>query len=407
VGRERPPEDPASAGAGPPAGGGARLVLAGAGHAHLHSLRRSAELVRRGHRVTLVAPDSFWYSGLATGVLGGLYPPSLDQVDAGALAVGGGGEFIRDQVVGIDPAARTLWLAAGPPLVYDVLSLNLGSLVPLSDLPGAGQNGYAVKPIRRLWELRQELESRFSASERSVRVLVAGGGASGCEVAANIEGLARARGGKVEIELVTAGQRILERFPASAARKAAASLERRRVRIVTGVRVSEVAEGWAAAEDGRRFPFDLLVHCQGLVSSPLLGSSGLPTARDGSLIVDERLRSVADPRIHGAGDCIAIHGNPLPRIGVHAVRQGPILFRNLLAALEGQAARPYRPRRRHLLILNLGDGTGLATWGPFSWHGRLAFRLKDRIDRRFLDFSRRPSGVKGRSPAPAATAPGP
>lgn len=44
----------------------------------------------------------------------------------------------------------------------------------------------------------------------------------------------------------------------------------------------------------------------------------------------------------------------------------------------------FKPQRRFLLILNLGGGTGLATWGRFHWNGRLAFRLKDRIDRAFL-----------------------
>jgi diaminopimelate decarboxylase len=39
----------------------------------------------------------------------------------------------------------------------------------------------------------------------------------------------------------------------------------------------------------------------------------------------------------------------------------------------------------NLAILNLGDGTGLATWGRLFWRGRLAFRVKDRIDRRFLE----------------------
>ena len=48
-----------------------RLVLAGAGHAHLYTLKRIAEFTRRGYEVVVVAPDDFWYSGLATGVLGG------------------------------------------------------------------------------------------------------------------------------------------------------------------------------------------------------------------------------------------------------------------------------------------------------------------------------------------------
>jgi hypothetical protein len=34
--------------------------------------------------------------------------------------------------------------------------------------------------------------------------------------------------------------------------------------------------------------------------------------------------------------------------------------------------------------MNLGNDDGLATWGPFAWRGRTPFRIKDRIDRRFL-----------------------
>src|SRR5262245_36927490 len=106
-----------------------RAVLLGAGHAHLFTLKRTAAFVRRCFELVLVAPETFWYSGLATGVLAGLYPPALDQVDAGALAVAGGGRFIRARATAIDVAARTVSLDAGPSLPYDVLSCNLGSEV--------------------------------------------------------------------------------------------------------------------------------------------------------------------------------------------------------------------------------------------------------------------------------------
>ena len=43
-----------------------------------------------------------------------------------------------------------------------------------------------------------------------------------------------------------------------------------------------------------------------------------------------------------------------------------------------------RTESRCLWIINLGDGTGLATRGSLWWHGRPAYWLKDWIDRRFL-----------------------
>jgi hypothetical protein len=36
-------------------------------------------------------------------------------------------------------------------------------------------------------------------------------------------------------------------------------------------------------------------------------------------------------------------------------------------------------------MFNLGDGTAIFIRGRLSWMGRLAFWLKDRIDRRFME----------------------
>jgi NADH dehydrogenase FAD-containing subunit len=48
-----------------------RLVFVGAGHAHLYTLQRVSKLIAAGAQVTVIAPDDFWYSGLATGMVGG------------------------------------------------------------------------------------------------------------------------------------------------------------------------------------------------------------------------------------------------------------------------------------------------------------------------------------------------
>src|SRR5262252_1202937 len=97
-----------------------RAVLLGAGHAHLFTLKRTAQFRRCGFELVLVAPEVFWYSGLATGVLAGIYPPELDQIDVGALVVKGGGRFIRARATAIDVATQTVSLDSGAALSYDV-----------------------------------------------------------------------------------------------------------------------------------------------------------------------------------------------------------------------------------------------------------------------------------------------
>ncbi len=358
-------------------------MLLGAGHAHLHVLRHAAAIVARGHAVTVVAPPLFWYSGMATGMLGGSYAPAEHQVDAAALAREAGVQFLADEVTGLDPARRLVQLAGRPALPYDVLSVALGSTV--APLPAPDR--FAAKPIRHLWALREWLQAEFAAGA-APRVLVVGGGMTACELAANVASLARRQGGTAVITVLAPAGGVLRQVRPAAAAAVLRALHR------AGVTVRQDGPMLGATAITARIPggevgFDALVNATGLVAAPVLHRFGLPLGSGGGLLVDSRLRSVADPAVHGAGDCIEFADGKLPRAGVYAVRQAPVLLVNLLAALDGGTPRVFTPQRRYLWIMNLGDGTGLATYGRLHWHGRAALWLKDRIDRRFMARSRR------------------
>jgi selenide,water dikinase len=76
---------------------------------------------------------------------------------------------------------------------------------------------------------------------------------------------------------------------------------------------------------------------------------------------------------------------PRPKAGVYAVRQAPVLAHNLRTALAGGMPRRYRPQRDYLKLISLGqkealvERSGLTLRGPWLW------RLKNRIDRDFMD----------------------
>jgi NADH dehydrogenase FAD-containing subunit len=96
------------------------------------------------------------------------------------------------------------------------------------------------------------------------------------------------------------------------------------------------------------------------------------------------LQSVAYPEIFGGGDCISFQDRPLDKVGVYAVRQNPILFHNLMAALEGGRFNDFEPDEVYLLIFNSGDGKAIFHRKNWVFDGRAAFLLKDYIDRRFI-----------------------
>lgn len=361
-----------------------QIVLVGAGHAHLHVARHAQRFGIRGAHVIIVDPGEFWYSGLATGMLGGMYDRSDDTIDLGALASRHGGELISGRAVGIDRDTRKVHLDSGEDIDYDLLSFNVGSVA--TQLPGADEHAWPVKPIANLWRLRLEIESRLTTgSPEHLRIAVIGGGATGCEVAANLDALASRHPGRMTTTLFTSGDRLLGEHPPRVSRSIRKAFDQRStIRVRTHLGVQRIEPGAIVDESGTRHEADFVVAAAGLRASPLMAKLPLPAGRDGGLLTESTLESTGDARVFGAGDCIDFDGRNLPKLGVFGVRQAPVLLHNLLASLDGRSLAPYRPQRRWLTILNLGDGTALAVRRPFHWRGRLSMRLKDRLDGRFL-----------------------
>ena len=141
-----------------------------------------------------------------------------------------------------------------------------------------------------------------------------------------------------------------------------------------------VDSGQLHLADGRALPFRHLVHATGLKPNPVAARLGLPVEADGAIRVSPELQVPGHPGDFGAGDAIRIQGTAFPPAGVYAVRQAPVLADNLLAYITGRPLRTFSLDRPVLLILALGDGTALATFGPLAVRGRWAQRWKDRLD---------------------------
>ncbi len=359
-----------------------KIVLAGGGHAHLHTLRRTADLSRRGFEVTLVNPSPYlYYSGMATGVVSGVYTPEEDRINVRRLAEAGG-SFVEGRIRTVHPQDRALVLEDGRTVPYDAVSFCLGSTTPREAT--RNDDVFPVKPVENAAEVNRRLRHARD-SNRFVKLLVVGGGAAGCEVAANALALLERQGRGGEVIMAERSGSLLGGASARARRSIEAYLERRGVRVLTNTEVVSYGSGRARTADGRLLPYDLVVLAVGIeANGGVFRASGLPVGPCGGLWVDRTLRSVADGRILGGGDGISYRGLGLPKLGVFAIRQGPILYHNIQAVLRDEPLRGYEPQKRFLYVLNFGDGTGLAVYGPLVWHGRLAWKLKNHIDRRFM-----------------------
>jgi len=359
------------------------LVLVGGGHVHLMVLSNLARYVERGHTVTLIGPSPYhYYSGMGPGLLSGIYRPQDVRFHVKEMAEDRGASFIEDRVVRINPVQRTLDLQSGNQVAYDIVSFNTGSDVPLTGLVSQGREDIVpVKPVFNLLKAQRLIIPALK--EHPMTFIVVGGGPAGLEVTANLWRLVHENSGKATIRLI-AGRKLLGDLPEKVRTLAFASLTGRGITVVEGNRVKEVSGKQILMADGSSLPFDFAFMALGVQPSRIFQDSGIPTGPDGGLLVNSFLQSTAHLEMFGGGDCVSFADRPLAKVGVYAVRQNPILYHNLLAALEGKDMKAFMPQKDYMLIFNMGNGRGILWKKNFVWEGRLAFLLKDYIDRKFM-----------------------
>jgi selenide,water dikinase len=130
--------------------------------------------------------------------------------------------------------------------------------------------------------------------------------------------------------------------------------------------------------------FDATIWVTGASALPMLREGGLQTDARGFVLVDAALRSVSHPDVFAAGDCASLDGRPLPKSGVYAVRQAPVLASNLKRVVRGMPMLDYRPQRESLALLSCGAKYAIASRGAWSAEGRWVWRWKDWLDRRWI-----------------------
>jgi selenide,water dikinase len=205
--------------------------------------------------------------------------------------------------------------------------------------------------------------------------------------------------------LVTSSGTILPTFPVRMRDRFAAILAERGIAVQTGATVTEAREGALHLADGSVLACNEILWTTRAAPAVWLQETGLALDEAGFIRVSLALESLSHNGVFAAGDVATVEGHRLPRSGVHAVRQGPVLADNLRRALRGQAPRPYRPQQDALAIVSTGERHALATRNGIVIEGDWVWRVKDWIDRRFMRrFNDLPAMAAPRSAPTAAVA---
>jgi selenide, water dikinase len=189
---------------------------------------------------------------------------------------------------------------------------------------------------------------------------------------------------------------------ASARRTVLARLADHGVTLRTGVEVTAINPASVMLATGEEIGSDFTLMVTGARPHGWLAETGLAADR-GFLVTDAMLRT-SDPLILATGDCAEIKGLKRPKAGVFAVRAAPVLHHNLRAVLSERPLRAFRPQRDYLKLVALGGKSAVADKWGISLQGPHLWRLKDRIDRAFMErLSDLPAMPRPVPPATATT----
>lgn len=407
------------------------VVLIGGGHAHVQVLRSWAMDPPENARLIVVLDQPVAvYSGMVPGFVAGDYRLPELEIDVVPLARRAGAGVILARAEDLDPVRQEIHLEDRPPIRFDLASVDVGSTVRGLDLPGVRQHALATRPIGHFVRALDAETDRLGHLGRAPRILIAGGGAAGSEIAMTLGARLRARALAPEITLATSESSVLGDAAPALKKKLSQAFRRAGVEVLHQCRVVAVDEKGAVLErskgatasEGDRLSSetssslsspghkaaDLVIWATGAAATrfaqPENAQASSPPAeaaspnaaarpRGGRLALDPRgfievrdtLQAVGFDAVFAVGDCARLVDHPwVPRAGVYAVRQGPILDHNLRAALRRRKLIRYRPQRDFLSLLHLGERKALgAKWG-LAFAGTAIFRLKDAIDRRFM-----------------------
>jgi pyridine nucleotide-disulfide oxidoreductase family protein len=364
---------------------GKHLALVGGGHAHVLVLEAFARNPEPGLTMTLVSKDSLTpYSGMLPGHLTGAYTRDEIHIDLERLARTAGARLILDEAVGFDRVAGRVLLKGGAELSYDILSVDIGIAPDLSGIAGADEHALAVKPIGSLLDKWDRLVDSALAPDGPRRFAIIGGGAAGICLAFAVRAFFALRvSDPVEVSLIGASE--APGINAGMCRRIARALRRRAIAVHANDAALRIDRDGVTLASGRFVPADAVLVSTHATPPRVLAMTDWAKDESGFLAVRPTLQILNDEAVFAVGDCATMIAHPRPKAGVFAVRQGPVLARNLRRAIRGEALETYIPQRDHLLLIATGDGCAIGGRGRFlAFEGRLAWRLKDFIDRRFM-----------------------
>jgi NADH dehydrogenase len=376
-----------------------KILIVGGGYAGFYTALKLEKWLRRGEaEVTVVDPLPYM-----------TYQPFLPEVAAGSIEPRHAVVALRRhlkktrvvtaKVTNISHATKTATItpAVGEPWeeTYDQIVVTAGSVSRTFPIPGVADEAIGLKSIEEAIDIRDRVLANFEKAsnlpagperDRLLTVVVVGGGFAGIETFGELRSLASAlvkyypsiSMDDTHFHLIEAMGRIMPEVSLPTSHWVLKNLAQRGAEVHLETQLTSAVGGVIELSTGESFESDLIIWTAGVMANPVLRNTDLPTEERGRLRVQPDLRVINDDGVvldaWGAGDVSAVPDLTGKGVGgfcvpnaQHAVRQGKVMAKNIVALLRGENTAQYRHE-------NLGAVAGLGLGSGAFQSGKIAIK---------------------------------
>ncbi len=266
--------------------------------------------------------------------------------------------YLNETVDSIDGKRQLVKLRDGLEIPYDYLLISLGSQPAYYNIPGLKEHSIPLKTIHDAILIKKKIKTMYcndSDQHKKMQVVIGGGGFTGTELAAELlqykSNLAREHNYGTDcmnITIIQGSDRLLKELDNHVSSIAQKRLQQPQVNFAFGGHIKQVSETDVITDDGKSYPYDILLWTGGIEASHVAGKSGLPVDKRGQLLVDQTLQVQGYANIFAAGDNTVFIDpttqKPIPTVAQVAEEQGHIAGKNIVQILNNQPLLPYHYR---------------------------------------------------------------
>jgi NADH dehydrogenase len=378
-----------------------KILIVGGGYAGFYTAWKLEKWLRPGEaEVTMVDPLPYM-----------TYQPFLPEVAAGSIdprhsvvahrAHLKKTSVLTAKVTNVNHAAKTATITppVGEPweFAYDIVVVTAGAVSRTFPIPGVADQAIGLKTIEEAVAIRDKVLTNFDKAaqlpagperDRLLTFVVIGGGFAGIEVFAELRSFASSLLTKypeiafedTHFHLIEAMGRIMPEVSESTALWVIKNLAERGAEVHLNTQLTSAVDGVIELSTGQSFESDLIVWTAGVMANPgIVRNTDLPIEERGRLKVRTDLRVGTEDEIiadaWGAGDITAVPDLSGGGVGgfcvpnaQHAVRQGKLMAKNIVAVLRGEGTVEYNHKNLGA-VAGLGVGIGAFQSGKFAIKG--------------------------------------